>query len=92
MKYVGEDIDKGVYRITFPPVEDEFNHLDSARDAARHSGWGEDQEFSDYTVEKVKSTVTPDLYPYVCGGCAGFVHTDNSGACEGCGSTDWKAR
>ncbi|MBT5338593.1 hypothetical protein HOL46_05015 [Candidatus Falkowbacteria bacterium] len=90
--YVGKDPDTGIYRITFPPVEAEFSHDDAAGDAARHSGWGQDREFGEPTIEKVRSTVPIEEYPYICDNCKNCVHTEQTGRCTDCGEENWVTR
>ena len=92
--YIGKPPDTGVYRVTFAPVEDEFHSEYGAQDAARHSAWGEDREFGDYRVEKLKSTVPPSEFPYVCGNpeCDGYVSKTDQGRCSCCSAVDWKLR
>ena len=92
IKYIGENRNKGIYRITFDPVEDEFDDEYGACDAARHSCWGTDSEFEDYTVEKVKSLVTRGSYPLICNNCRQYVSDENSGCCGNCGANDWVER
>ena len=90
--YVGEDIDRGFYRITYAPVEGIFNHMDAAKEAARHSAWNEDTEFGDFNVEKKESTVTSVTHPYICGECKKIVSSVTKGKCAGCGAQNWQPR
>ena len=92
LPYIGECPEKGVFRITFAPVEGEFDHEDEANDAARHSHWNTDDEFGDYTLEKLRSTVTPETHPYICGECRDYVAEHTEGKCSGCGAKKWRKR
>ena len=61
LPYLGESKTRGIYRVTFPPQEGEFDHLDAAQDAIRHSAWGEDREFvGEVKIEFVRK------YRYYC--------------------------
>jgi len=89
---IGESLDKGVFRIVFEPVEEEFDCEDEVNDAARHSCWNEDSTFDGYTVEKVRSTVTPETHPYICGACRDVVAEHTEGRCVDCNKQQWERR
>lgn len=89
LPFIGVHKERGIFRITFAPVEDEFDHQDGAEDAARHSGWNEDNEFKHYKVEFVRSTVTAETHPFICGSCGLMVVEHTEGKCENCGETNW---
>jgi hypothetical protein len=91
-EYVGVPITKGIYRITFKPVELECSSFDYAKDIANHSFWGEDNEFKGFEIIKIASTVGPDKYPYVCGECGGVVVDELYGPCCNCGKNNWIRR
>jgi len=91
LPYVGESADRGIYRVVFAPVEDEFYGPDAVEDAVRHSAWGEDREFGDYKIKKVRSTVPPEEYPYVCA-CGERVSKTTEGRCENCDEVQWTER
>lgn len=92
LPYIGESKGRGIYRITFEPVEGEFDYDDAAWDAVRHAAWNEDTEFGKAKVEFVKSTVTTDKYPYECGECHEYVSDHTDGKCSGCGCISWVPR
>ena len=96
---VGVCASRGVYRIIFPPQEEEFNHEDSAWEAVRHSSWNGDHSFEgEAAVEYVRSVVGPDTHPYECKTCKakGKVHETVSetdqGRCIDCGEVNWQRR
>ncbi len=89
---IGESSDRGVFRITFTPVEREFDSEDEVRDEARHSCFGEDGEFEGYEIKKVRSTVTPETHPYICGACRNVVAEHAEGRCADCGKHNWERR
>lgn len=91
-RYVGIPIESGLYRITFEPIEAEFETRDRAADAARSAAWDEDRDFTGYEIEKLESTAEPEQYPYVCTGCRVFVHDDATGTCDNCGNEEWERR
>ncbi len=92
--YVGTPAGAGVFRIAFAPVEAEFHSKGSAESAAYHSAWGEDREFGEFSVEKVRSTVPASAFPYVCADpeCEGYVSKTDQGRCSCCGAVAWKLR
>lgn len=97
--YIGTQATRGIYRVTFPPQEGEFDHEDHVNDAIRHSAWNEDREFEgEPKVEFVRSTVTPETHPYECGVCKAddsgenIVSVTNEGRCENCGEVNWLRR
>ena len=85
LPYVGERIDKAVYRLTFAPVEGEFDNEDSAWEAVRHSSWDKDREFGECTVDCMRSLVSPETHPLICGSCGRVVSNTAEGRCMGCG-------
>ncbi|MBT6691011.1 hypothetical protein HOB10_01605 [Candidatus Parcubacteria bacterium] len=92
LPWIGDCKDRGVFRITFAAVEGEFDHDDAATDAARHSNWNEDDEFPNFTLKKISSTVTAATHPYICGGCGDYVSEHTDGKCQGCDAQDWQLR
>ena len=93
LPHIGEYKDTGIYRITFSPVESEFADVESAEEEARHSGWGRDGEsFDNFKVKFLKSTVTTETHPYICGECGEYMTKDINGKCNGCDSTNWIKR
>ena len=96
---VGVPASRGVYRITFPAQEEEFDHEDSAWEAVRHSSWNGDHSFEgDATVEFIRSVVGPGTHPYECVTCKakGKVHetvsVTDQGRCTDCGNVNWQRR
>lgn len=96
LPYIGVASECGIYRVTFPPQEREFQHEDAARDAARHASWNNDGEFEGrFTVEFVRSTATPKTHPYECSNCKPpnmMVSQSNEGRCALCGGAEWIRR
>ncbi|HSI21358.1 MAG TPA: zinc-ribbon domain-containing protein [Verrucomicrobiae bacterium] len=92
LPFVGVRDDTGIYRITYAPVEEEFQGKDAAEDAARHSAWNNDTSFEEYTVELVRSTVTVETHPFVCGTCSDYVSPTDKGKCNQCGEINWVKR
>ena len=92
LPYIGASKHQGIFRITFAPVESEFTHEDAARDAARHSVWNEDHELRVHTIEFIRSTVTAETHPFICGECGGTVAEHTAGRCEYCGKNNWIPR
>lgn len=92
LPYIGTSKNKGIFQITFAPVEDEFADKDAAEDAARHSVWSKDRPLTAYTVECIRSTVTAETHPFICGECGRIVAERTTGKCENCGRTDWVRR
>ena len=90
--FVGESIDRGIYRVTYAPVEAEFDHSDSAEDAACHACWNTDSELPIFEVEKVRSTVTKETHPWICGSCERYVTDNLHGRCGNCSETNWADR
>ena len=108
LPYSGEDDTRGIYRVTIV-VEREFRNQDHAEEAAGKSELGEDEgRFYDIPgriikTELVRSTVTPETHPYVCGYCRDEGETryyrehppitDNPETrCNGCSKTAWEPR
>jgi hypothetical protein len=92
LPYVGKSVDRGVYRITFDPVEGEFDSEDAAHDAARHSCWNEDCEFEHAHVERAYSTVPAEEFPFICSNCEEYVSPTKEGKCGDCGAVAWVRR
>lgn len=94
LPYVGELLTKAVYRLTFNPVEATFTSADGAREAAGHSFWNEDREFSGCTVERLHTAVPKEEYPYICGKCEEVVDKGGvEGRCQSCGASNaWRER
>jgi len=90
--FIGEHRDKGVYQVTFAPVENEFEDMDQVYSAARHSAWNEDSEFEEYDVKKIRSTVTRETHPYICNNCRQYVTDTLNGRCNSCGADEWVER
>lgn len=94
--YTGVPSDGGVYRLTFPPVEVEFDSRDLANETAHRTGWGRGGEgrFDSFEVEFVKTTVGPEKYPFVCRAeeCDGYVSDRNDHRCSCCGNMQWERR
>ena len=93
LPYMGASPTRGIYRITFPAQEEEFDHKDEVWDAIRHSTWNEDYPFEGTpTVEFIRSTVTPETHPFECGSCNIIVAETNTGRCTNCGEVRWERR
>ena len=54
--------------------------------------WNEDDEFPNFTLKKISSTVTAATHPYICGGCGDYVSEHTDGKCQGCDAQDWQLR
>jgi endogenous inhibitor of DNA gyrase (YacG/DUF329 family) len=97
---IGEWGAQGLYRIVFPPQEEEFSSEDAALEAVRRSAWDGDREFEGaVSVTLVRSTVTKETHPFQCSNCRktkGFsepiVAPHRNGRCEYCGQMDWEPR
>lgn len=93
LQYSGMSHDRGLFRVTFPPQEEEFDCEDEARDAVRHSSWCEDYEFKgEVEIEFVRSTTTSETHPYICGTCGEMVSETDNLRCNGCGEVNWVKR
>jgi predicted amidophosphoribosyltransferase len=92
LPYVGESVNRAVFRITFEPVEATFDSEDGAIEAAEDSMWGEDREFDDYTIKRIRSEVPPSEFPFICSVCKNYVSTTDKGRCGDCGAVAWMLR
>lgn len=93
--YVGEDIDRGIYRVHFQ-LEDEFDNESSAYSAiTSHKYWAERAikgKPEEFRAELIQSTVTKKTHPYVCGNCYRHVSKQKKGRCKLCSHEEWKKR
>ncbi len=97
LKYISELRSKGIYRVTFPPQEGEFDSMYKALSAVSHSAWNEDREFDGQAkVQLIESTVTIETHPYECGNCKNTsnatVAKSKHGLCEYCDKSNWVHR
>ena len=91
--YIGKNIDAALFRITIPPFEEEYMSEDGIWEDARHSCWGDGGVLpTEPTFERLKSTVGPKEYPYICGHCKEYVAEHAEGRCNGCGKQEWIKR
>jgi len=91
LPYGGKPASRAVFRVTFEPVEAEFNNSESAWYAAYRAVWNEDQELQAFKVEKLRSAVPQDEYPYICS-CGEYVSATVNCRCRECGEVDWVTR
>lgn len=93
LPYIGKYKDAALFRITIPPFEEEYAHEEAIWNDARHSCWGDGGELpTTPTFERLKSTVEPKEYPYICGHCKEYVAEHIKGRCSGCGKQEWVKR
>ncbi len=94
---VGQPLSRGIFNITYPVIEEEFDNMDLAYDIASQGTWDGDSNFFEQTEEPpnvvfVRTTVGIETHPYICAKCHYFVTNDITGKCNGCGEQNWVER